>query len=91
MRTLNSVLGAFSGKVDAGCPQKMRSTNEVRMRQDRIFVALSLALMVACASAANAQDKGTLTPKPLPPLANPDDPKTPARDLFARRRRHSRP
>jgi len=85
MRTLNSVLGAFSGKVDAGCPQKMRPTKEVRALQGRIFVALSLALMVACASAANAQDKGTLTPKPLPPLANPDDPKTPARDLFGRR------
>jgi penicillin-insensitive murein endopeptidase len=31
-----------------------------------------------------AQDKGTLDPKPLPPLANPSDPATPARELFGR-------
>jgi penicillin-insensitive murein endopeptidase len=37
------------------------------------------------ASAAIAQDKGTLDPKPLPPLANPNDPKTPAKELFGRR------
>ena len=36
-------------------------------------------------SVATAQDKGTLDPKPLPPLANPDDPKTPAKELFGRR------
>jgi penicillin-insensitive murein endopeptidase len=35
--------------------------------------------------AASAQDRGSLSPKPLPPLAHPDDPKTPAKDLFARR------
>ena len=34
---------------------------------------------------ATAQDKGTVNPKPLPPLANPDDPKTPAKELFGRR------
>jgi penicillin-insensitive murein DD-endopeptidase len=34
---------------------------------------------------ASAQDKGTVTPKPLPPLAKPDDPATPARELFARK------
>ena len=32
-----------------------------------------------------AQNKGTLNPKPLPPLAHPDDPKTPAKELFGRR------
>ncbi len=31
-----------------------------------------------------AQDKGTLDPKPLPPLAKPNDPKTPAKELFGR-------
>jgi penicillin-insensitive murein endopeptidase len=35
--------------------------------------------------AAVAQDRGTLDPKPLPPLANPDDPSTPAKQLFGRR------
>ena len=34
---------------------------------------------------ANAQDKGTLNPEPLPPLAKPDDPATPARELFGRK------
>ena len=33
---------------------------------------------------ARAQDKGTLDPQPLPPLAHPDDPKTPAKQLFGR-------
>ena len=32
-----------------------------------------------------AQDLGTLNPKPLPPLANPDDPTLPAKELFGRR------
>jgi len=32
-----------------------------------------------------AQDRGSVNPKPLPPLANPNDPKNPAKELFARR------
>ena len=35
---------------------------------------------------AAAQDLGTLNPQPLPPLANPADPKTPAKELFGRKR-----
>jgi penicillin-insensitive murein endopeptidase len=34
---------------------------------------------------ALAQDKGTLERKPLPPLANPSDPKLAAKELFGRR------
>ena len=34
---------------------------------------------------ALAQDKGSVNPKPLPPLANPKDPKIGARELFARK------
>jgi len=41
--------------------------------------------MIGVTSAASAQDRGSVDPKPLPPLAHPDDPKTPARELFARR------
>ena len=37
------------------------------------------------AGAAVAQDKGTLNPQPLPPLAKPDDPATPAKQLFGRK------
>jgi penicillin-insensitive murein DD-endopeptidase len=32
-----------------------------------------------------AQDPGMLNPEPLPPLANPNSPTTPARELFARK------
>src|SRR3954451_20725412 len=32
-----------------------------------------------------AQDRGALDPKPLPPLANPSDPATPAKELFGRK------
>ncbi|MHB8883948.1 MAG: penicillin-insensitive murein endopeptidase [Methylovirgula sp.] len=34
--------------------------------------------------AASAQDLGTLDPHPLPPLAHPHDPSTPAKQLFGR-------
>src|SRR5215813_5151621 len=44
--------------------------------------ALLLLLALSAAAPAGAQDKGTVNPKPLPPLANPEDP---AKELFARR------
>src|SRR5262245_19745831 len=48
--------------------------------------AAILAIALGAASPASAQDKGTLNPKELPALANPDDPKTPARELFGRKK-----
>lgn len=48
--------------------------------------ALAIALVLAAATAAQAQDRGTLNPKPLPPLANPNAPDTPAKELFGRKR-----
>jgi hypothetical protein len=39
-------------------------------------------ILLLAAGGAVAQDKGTLKPHALPPLANPDDPKTPAKELF---------
>ena len=43
-------------------------------------------LLAAClAPAAAAQDRGTIDPKPLPPLADPNDPSLPAKELFGRR------
>jgi len=45
----------------------------------RIFI-----LVLTLAGPAIAQDKGTLNPRPLPPLANPADPNTPAKELFGR-------
>jgi penicillin-insensitive murein endopeptidase len=46
---------------------------------------LAIAVMSVFASSAVAQDKGTLDPKPLPPLANPNDPHLAAKQLFGRK------
>jgi penicillin-insensitive murein DD-endopeptidase len=43
-------------------------------------------LLAAGIGPALAQDPGTLEDKPLPPLADPSSPKTPAKELFARKR-----
>ena len=53
------------------------------MRPRLILLAASLAL-AGIADGTFAQEKGTLDPVPLPPLANPDDPSTPAKQLFGR-------
>ena len=49
------------------------------------LLRLVCTLLVTGAMPAIAQDPGTLNPTPLPPLANPDSPKTLAKELFARR------
>jgi penicillin-insensitive murein DD-endopeptidase len=46
---------------------------------------LLLAIALCAGGSASAQDKGTLNPQVLPPLAKPDDPHTPAKELFGRR------
>lgn len=46
-----------------------------------LAVPFALALL---ASTAHGQDRGSVSPKPLPPLANPNDPSTPAKALFGR-------
>jgi penicillin-insensitive murein DD-endopeptidase len=46
---------------------------------------LLLAAAIAAVDPASAQDKGSVNPQPLPPLAKPDDPATPAKELFGRR------
>src|SRR3954447_23653184 len=48
--------------------------------------SLACVWLTLAASAAWAQDPGTLDPKPLPPLAQPDAPTTPAKELFGRAR-----
>ena len=47
--------------------------------------SLALAVVAALCVPVHAQDRGTLEPKPLPPLANPSDPKNAAKDLFGRK------
>src|SRR5947207_11079437 len=50
-----------------------------------ILIPLLVLMSLANASAAWAQDKGSVEPKPLPPLANPNDPKIGAKELFGRK------
>src|SRR6476660_877093 len=50
-----------------------------------ILIPLLIALAAANASTASAQDKGTVNAKPLPPLANPNDPHIGAKELFGRK------
>jgi penicillin-insensitive murein endopeptidase len=50
-----------------------------------ILIPLVIWAFVATAGAASAQDKGSLDPTPLPPLANPNDPKIGAKQLFGRK------
>jgi penicillin-insensitive murein endopeptidase len=51
----------------------------------RRAVACAFAIGFFAAEPATAQDRGTVDPRPLPPLAKPDDPNTPARELFGRK------
>src|SRR5256714_7160303 len=50
-----------------------------------ILIPLLISMCLAGASAAWAQDKGSVDPKPLPPLKNPNDPKIGAKELFGRK------
>src|SRR5450432_2933301 len=50
-----------------------------------IPLLLLISVAAASATAALAQDKGNVDPKPLPPLANPNDPKIGAKELFGRK------
>lgn len=57
----------------------------------RLPMSRRVLLMILCSAAvlwtrpALAQDKGTLDPKPLPLLTNPDDPHLGAKELFGRK------
>jgi penicillin-insensitive murein endopeptidase len=51
----------------------------------RPILLLLLFSAAAFTTAALAQDKGSVDPKPLPPLANPNDPKLGAKELFGRK------
>src|SRR5256714_1839806 len=50
-------------------------------RRSTFLVLLALIMPLPAA----ARDKATVDANPLPPLVNPDDPKNPAKELFARR------
>jgi len=48
-------------------------------------IVLSSIVLVIMSGPSSAQDKGSVDPKPLPPLANPNDPHLGAKELFARK------
>ena len=50
-----------------------------------LAIAIALTVSGSFCGSVNAQERGSLNPRPLPPLANPNDPKTPAKDLFGRK------
>ena len=51
----------------------------------RLLLTFLVVFTLVSASPALAQDRGMVNPKPLPPLANPNDPKLGAKELFARK------
>ncbi len=55
------------------------------MSRRPLLIPLLIAIALANTTVALAQDKGTVHPKPLPPLAHPDDPKIGAKELFGRK------
>jgi penicillin-insensitive murein endopeptidase len=61
------------------------STRPARRGFERPGALAIWALLLLVHGAANAQDKGTLDPQPLPPLAKPAGPGTLAKELFARK------
>src|ERR1700716_4619964 len=55
------------------------------MKPCPILFLILLSLASLGATAALAQEKGSADPKPSPPLANPNDPKLGAKELFGRK------
>jgi penicillin-insensitive murein endopeptidase len=51
----------------------------------RRLILCFLFVPLTAATIALAQDKGSVNPQPLPPLANPNDPKLGAKELFGRK------
>ncbi|WP_018406495.1 penicillin-insensitive murein endopeptidase [Methylocystis rosea] len=67
----------------------MTTNSILRALRVALFASAGLASLASLAALATtngalAQDRGVLDPKPLPPLANPSSPVTPARELFGR-------
>jgi penicillin-insensitive murein endopeptidase len=67
------------------CSHVSESRNSRKPGFERPAALALCAVLFFAHGAANAQDKGTLDPKPLPPLAKPDGPGTLAKELFARK------
>src|ERR1700721_1769139 len=55
-----------------------------RMHKRTLLTMLAVPIAALTATAVLSQDKGSVDPKPLPPLANPNDPESGAEELFGR-------
>src|SRR5882724_2272336 len=55
------------------------------MHKQALHTVLALPIAALAATAVFGQDKGSVDPKPLAPLANPNDPKLGAKELFGRK------
>jgi penicillin-insensitive murein endopeptidase len=55
------------------------------MGNQLLKILISAIVLVIMSGPASAQDKGSVDPKPLPPLANPNDRHLGAKELFARK------
>ena len=55
------------------------------MNRHLLSLPIFLAFISVASTPASAQDKGSVDPKPLPPLVNPNDPKLAAKELFGRK------
>src|SRR5262249_27208544 len=74
-------IGARTGGAHTGINRMQVSLPRV------VWRVLPLAAFVLCTAVApaGAQDRGSVNPQALPPLANPDDPSTTAKELFGRK------
>jgi len=54
------------------------------MSRSAVTIVLTASILAAAGSLM-AQEKGSVNPQPLPALAHPANPKTPAKELFARK------
>jgi penicillin-insensitive murein endopeptidase len=65
--------------------RRFRGESRMLRTTGRIVLAASLAMLLSAVGEVLAQDKGMVNPKPLPPLANPNDPAVAAKELFGRK------
>ena len=56
-----------------------------RMLKRTLLTMLAVPIAALTATAVLSQDKGSVDPKPLPPLVNPNDPELGAKELFGRK------
>lgn len=76
-----------------GATSSANRHSAIRQGMMRFRLILAVALITTLATSAvilasvpaRAQDKGSVNPKPLPPLANPNDPHVAAKELFGRK------